>query len=319
MRKRLLSILVIIALLFVSAAVFVGCQKEEAAASGDSSSEKKVSKAEVLQGAIDAHFNNLSSNGNYMIGQQDFIEKVKAGDDMLILDIRRAEDYEKGHVKGAVNIPWGPALAKSLDFMPTDKPVMIYCYTGQTANQANGVFNFAGVEAKSVKFGYNLGISKVEGGEEVITSDTVDLPGKSGIQVEPALREAFEGYFEALGDAAGTMYASNIISEENLKKSVDAEEENVHILSIRQEKDYNEGHIPGADLIPWGDGMQQQFSGLPADKKIVVYCYTGQTAGQAVAGLRVLGFDAVSLKGGMGKDANAPQGWSNQGYPTVTD
>ncbi|MFO7848878.1 MAG: rhodanese-like domain-containing protein [Spirochaetia bacterium] len=323
MKKRLLSVLVVLSLLSVSGFLFLGCQEDEESASQEQEQEQEqeqtASKAEVLQGAIDSHFNNLSANGNDMIDQEDFINKVKEGDDMLILDIRRAEDYEEGHVEGAVNVPWGPALAKSLDFMPTDKPVMIYCYTGQTANQANGVFNFAGVDAKSVKFGFNLGISKVDGYEDVITTSESEFSGTTGIEVDPALQDAFETYFEDLEDVSGTMYASNIISEEDLKKIVDEEDDNIHILSIRQEEDYNEGHIPGADLISWGDGMQSQFANLPTSKKIVVYCYTGQTAGQAVAGLRVLGYDAVSLKGGFGTPANEPQGWSNQDYPVVSE
>ena len=59
------------------------------------------------------------------------------------------------------------------------------------------------------------------------------------------------------------------------------------------------------------------FSLLDARKTLIVYCYTGQTAGQAVAALRMLGYDAISLRGGMGNASNAPQGWSNQGYPVV--
>jgi hypothetical protein len=31
----------------------------------------------------------------------------------------------------------------------------------------------------------------------------------------------------------------------------------------------------------------------------------------------MLGYDAVSLNGGMGTDANAPLGWANQGYEVV--
>ena len=47
--------------------------------------------------------------------------------------------------------------------------------------------------------------------------------------------------------------------------------------------------------------MHEMFSLLNARKKLIVYCYTGQTAGQTVAALRMLGYDAVSLRGGMGK------------------
>jgi len=152
-----------------------------------------------------------------------------------------------------------------------------------------------------------------------VTTEATQFPGKTGIDVNPVLREVFVDYFENLADVSGTMYASNIISEENVKKIVDAEDDTVYILSIRQEEAYNEGHVPGAELISWGDGMQQNFSSLPANKKIIVYCYTGQTAGQTVGGLRVLGYDAVSMKGGMGTPSNEPQGWSNQGYPVVSE
>jgi rhodanese-related sulfurtransferase len=89
------------------------------------------------------------------------------------------------------------------------------------------------------------------------------------------------------------------------------------VVSIRQPGAFAEGHIEGAVNIPWGAGMEQYFGQLPQDQKLVVYCYTGQTAGQAVAGLRMLGYDAVSLNGGMGTDANAPLGWANQGYEVV--
>jgi rhodanese-related sulfurtransferase len=63
--------------------------------------------------------------------------------------------------------------------------------------------------------------------------------------------------------------------------------------------------------------MEKDFTMLPMDKKVVVYCYSGQTAGQTVAALRLLGYDAVSLKGGMGVGSNDPLGWSNKGYPVV--
>jgi len=313
MKKTVVTSLLLMALLLVPFAVVAEGQQEAPAA------DSGVSRAEVLQGAVNEHFSSLSDNGNYMIGQADFVDKVRAGDDMLILDIRRADAYAAGHIKGAVNVPWGPAIAKSIDFIPTDKPVMVYCYTGQTANQANALLNFIGADAKSVKFGWNLGISKVEGVDDVVTTEATQFPGKTGIDVNPVLREVFVDYFENLADVSGTMYASNIISEENVKKIVDAEDDTVYILSIRQEEAYNEGHVPGAELISWGDGMQQNFSSLPADKKIIVYCYTGQTAGQTVGGLRVLGYDAVSMKGGMGTPSNEPQGWSNQGYPVVSE
>jgi rhodanese-related sulfurtransferase len=94
-------------------------------------------------------------------------------------------------------------------------------------------------------------------------------------------------------------------------------EEIMTIVSIRQADAYAEGHIEGAINIPWGAGMQESFSSLPKDEKLVVYCYSGQTAGQTVGILRLLGYDAVSLKSGMGTPVTAPSGWANEGFPVV--
>lgn len=314
MKKAVVSIVLLMALLFV-----VSCGQEgEKAAQEEPKAEETVSKVEVLKSTVDSYFANMPDH-IYKISQKDFVDMVRSGEDMLVLDIRQAADYDKGHVKGAVNVPWGPDLPKSLDFFPADKPVMVYCYSGQTAGQTVAMLNFAGVPARSVNLGYNFGISKVEGVDDVIVTDSSSFDGKSGIEIDPIIRDAFENYFAGLADVADTMWKNYKVSEDDLKKIVDAQDENVYILSVRQEKDYNAGHIAGAELIPWGAGMEKQFGSLPADKKIVVYCYSGQTAGQTVAGLRMLGYDAVSLNGGMGVGANAPIGWSNKGFPVVTE
>jgi rhodanese-related sulfurtransferase len=38
---------------------------------------------------------------------------------------------------------------------------------------------------------------------------------------------------------------------------------------------------------------------LPTDKKVAVYCWTGQTSGHLVPYLRILGYDAKSVKYGV--------------------
>lgn len=312
MKKTVVSMLLLIALVML---VLSGCSEKAAEAPA---ADTGVSKAQVLKETVDSYFANMPDH-IYKIGQQDFVDMVRAGEDMLILDIRQAADYEKGHVEGAVNLPWGPDFTKGLDFLPADKPVMVYCYSGQTAGQTVALLNFAGVSARSVNLGYNFGISKVEGVDDVISTEASSFEGKSGIEIDPVIRQTLTDYYNGLADVADTMYKNYKISEADLKKIVDAEDDNVYILSIRQEDAYNSGHIAGADLIPWGAGMQTEFDSLPADKKIAVYCYSGQTAGQTTAALRVLGYDAVSLNGGMGVGANEPIGWANQGYPVVSE
>ena len=257
--------------------------------------------------------------GNRIIPQADVVAKVAAGEAMTIIDIRQAADYAKGHLKGAINLPWGtPALSDNLRHLPQDGQVYVYCYTGQTAGQTVALMNVAGVPAQSVRFGWNLGISKVEGVDKVTTTVATPLDTSKRYTVDRVIEATYRAYFSDMAGKAGTRFANNIISESEAKKILDSKDKNVTFVSIRQASDYAAGHVPGAVNIPWGQGMNEMFSTLPARNTLIVYCYTGQTAGQAVATLRLLGYDAVSLRGGFGTPANAPQGWSNQaGYPVA--
>ena len=60
--------------------------------------------------------------------------------------------------------------------------------------------------------------------------------------------------------------------------------------------------------------MQEQFATvIPADKPVIVYCYTGQTASQTVAVLRMLGYEAYNMSQGM------INGWIPAGYEVVAE
>jgi len=321
--KRFLVILTVLALVFSLAA----CGPSEDPVEEPEESEEPAEEPEeeeepeepaetdesAVADAVNSYFAEMPED-IYKIGQADFIKKVADGEDMFVLDIRQPDAYAEGHIFGAYNAPWGPAIAENLDKLPTDKTVYVYCYSGQTAGQTVATLNMAGIDAKSVNLGFNFGISKVEGYEDYIETYEYEF-GEAVTEIDPSIQAALTDYYEGLADVSDTMYKNYKISEMNLAELRDAGDDSIYILSIRQQDAYDAGHIAGADLIPWGAGMEQEFDTLPMDKTIVVYCYSGQTAGQTVAGLRLLGYDAVSLNGGMGVGANAPLGWSNKGYP----
>ena len=293
----------------------VSCAKEEAAAPA-AAEEKVVEKAaepvkevNAVEEAALAYFSDFP--GNRMVTTEQVMEMIDSGEDMLILDIRKAADYEAGHLKGAVNAPWGPAIADALDWLPDDKPVYVNCYSGQTAGQTVAALNVAGIQASSIRFGFTLGIAKTEGVDAYLTTEATPAPDASGVKYDPDIKAAVEDYFNAIPEKG-----SNIWPAAKVKEMLDAEELGT-IVSIRQPDAYAAGHIEGAVNIPWGEGMQEKFSTLPKDETFVVYCYSGQTAGQTVGILRLLGYDAVSLKSGMGTAGTGESGWSNEGYPVV--
>ena len=187
--------------------------------------------------------------------------------------------------------------------LPTDTPVYIYCYTGQTAGQAVALMRMLGIDAYSVQSGYNNGISLVEGFETYIDTAAADLPD-AGASFDPFLLPEVQAYFASVADNGNFQIASA-----DALALVDAG--SVTFLDVRQADAYAEGHVQGAVNIPFGQGMD--FSDVPTDKQVIVTCYTGQTAGQTVAVLRMLGYDAVSLKGGMNN------GWTAEGLDVVTE
>lgn len=312
MNKRRLLVLLLALMMVVT---FAACGSST---DGDDNGDNgDATETDVVADAANAYLANKPDD-NYKIGQADFVDLVKAGEDMVILDIRQADVYAEGHIMGAVNLPWGTAISDALSTIPSDKTVYVYCYTGQTAGQTVALLNVAGFDAKSVNLGWNLGISLVEGVEDVIETTENTLDGSTTIDAD--IQAALDAYYAGLADVADTMYKNYKISEDNAKALLDAEDDTVMFLSIRAADAYAAGHIATAVNIPWAAGMEQSFeSTLDMNKTIIVYCYTGQTAAQTTAILRLLGYDAVSLNGGMGMDSNAPYGWSNKGYEVVTD
>ncbi len=280
-----------------------------------------VSFAEEVSPVVKEKAMNYLANydgAKYTIKVPDLLAKIDAGEDMLILDIRQPDAYAESHLKGAVNVPFGMAIPESLAMIPDDVQLYVYCYTGQTASQTTALLNIAGKFAANVQGGFNNGISATEGYEAYVDAEVAELP-EGTYEVDPDVQAAITAYYEDMVAKAGTAFQYNNFKPESLKELMDAEAmDDYFVYSVRQAADFEAGHIQGAINNPFGAGMEQNFEAqLPTDKTIIVYCYTGQTASQTTAVLRLLGYDAYNLSGGMGKEGGA--GWLGAGYPVVTD
>lgn len=115
----------------------------------------------------------------------------------------------------------------------------------------------------------------------------------------------------------------NYITPTELYDKIKSASTEFFILDIRRKEDYDAGHIPGAKNIFWLDILKpENIAQLPRDKKILIYCYVGHTSSQLLVILKILGYDVVALKFGMGKSPvkGVPvSGWLNYGYPTESN
>ena len=83
--------------------------------------------------------------------------------------------------------------------------------------------------------------------------------------------------------------------------------QDVTVLDVREQWEYDEGHIPGVVLIPLAE-LPNRLSEVPTDETVIVTCRTGNRSGQAVAFLRQNGFDNVhNMQGGI-------VAWEQAGY-----
>jgi len=87
------------------------------------------------------------------------------------------------------------------------------------------------------------------------------------------------------------------ITPEVIKKLVESKE--IILLDVREESEWNEGHIKGAIHIPLGNINNETLKETSKDYRIYVYCRSGRRASVAEFELRKLGFSKVINLGGI--------------------
>ncbi|TME84902.1 MAG: rhodanese-like domain-containing protein [Chloroflexi bacterium] len=80
------------------------------------------------------------------------------------------------------------------------------------------------------------------------------------------------------------------------------------LLDVREQWEYQEGHVPGAQLIPLGE-LEHRVNEVPRDRPILAICHSGQRSFAAAAYLQRLGYTSVSnVDGGTAA-------WIERGFP----
>jgi rhodanese-related sulfurtransferase len=86
------------------------------------------------------------------LAPQDYMTRfVDAQEEYLLVDVRTPEEFASGHIAGAINIPV-EELGSRLAEIGSDKPVVLYCRSGNRSTTAASILESAGYEGV-----YNLG------------------------------------------------------------------------------------------------------------------------------------------------------------------
>ena len=297
----------------VVALVFTNCKDEPV--------EPTVDEFEVLVNYMNDNGLDLSAiNGGFAkAGSSLNVDPVDFSiPDYYVVDIRSAADFEAGHIKDAVNV----TLANILDEGPkaAGKPILVVCYSGQTAGRAVAALRLKGYTAFTLKWGMSCWhenfsskwSSKVTDYASPNWVTTGTAPAYVTFTAFPTLTTTETEGEKILDQRIGDMLANT--SWGASRDEVLANPGDYFINNYWTEAAWTAfGHINGAYRIN-EDLSLANLKYLDPSKTIVTYCYTGQTSSITSAWLDVLGYDAKSLSYG----ANAIVHTSLMANPSYT-
>jgi len=301
------AFVIALVLLIVSSPLLGACSKEEPTVVMEEIPTTVLPTEPAGFDAIHAAVSEyLTSGSSWNIKAEDLFMLLNDDDtdnDPFIISVRKPEDYAKGHIPGAVNISFSN-IAKdgTLNALPRDKRIVVYCYTGHTGSQATAVLGTLGFDVLNLLHGMSSWTKDTEVAPNRFT------PEKRGdFAFETTPNQASETYAYPTIDktvrAAAQTYTTtkNITSEDLFMLLNDDDTDNdPFVISLRKAEDYAKGHIPSAVNIGFTALAEKDtLAKLPPDRPIVVYCYTGHTGSQATALLNILGYDATNLLFGM--------------------
>ncbi|MEI7474555.1 MAG: rhodanese-like domain-containing protein [bacterium] len=78
----------------------------------------------------------------FTAGPVELKQMIEDGEDIVIVDVRKKEDYENGHIKQAISIP-KKELLDNLNKLSRDKVTVVYCYTMECHLAARAAFILA--------------------------------------------------------------------------------------------------------------------------------------------------------------------------------
>ena len=201
------------------------------------------------------------------------------GGKMIVVDVRGSNDFEKGHIPGAINAPYDSIEKAGL---PREGILVLYCGNNQCPWSKLGARTLENAGYKNVRV--------LDGGITNWTAEGFALEGAAGSEKK-----------SVLVTVPG-------ITPTQLRKQLG--DKAIGIIDTRPEKEFVIAHLPGAKNIPF-EGFGSAISTLSKDLEWV-FCDKQQENAKAAARQMIgKGFKAKELSGGI-------QVWSAKKYPLET-
>jgi len=144
-------------------------------------------KSEIIRAASDGYasagLKNIAASALHGL-----ITDADPTNDPIIVSVRGPDDYAKGHIPGAVNIPL-KNIAEMADLQKLDpnRQIVVYCFTGRTGSQATAILRALGYDAANLLWGISGWSTDPVVAPKRFNPDTnVDYPFETGAGEEGA-------------------------------------------------------------------------------------------------------------------------------------
>ena len=112
----------------------------------------------------------------YETDASDVHAALKAGDDLVVIDVRSDEAWAQGRVAGAVHMHYSEIATRAPQDIPADAEVVVYCWSPGCNAGAKGALEFA-------KLGYQ--VREMIGGFEYWVREGYPVQDADGIHHRP--------------------------------------------------------------------------------------------------------------------------------------
>ncbi|MBO1436742.1 rhodanese-like domain-containing protein [Meiothermus sp. CFH 77666] len=197
-------------------------------------------------------------------------------ENVLFVDVREPEEFAQVRIEGALLIPLSE-FAGRFSEIPKDKPVVLYCRSGNRSAQAAGWLSAKGYS----------NLLNLDGG--IMAWYQMGLP----LDTQPLEATYHDTAFTELTPHQAQQWI----------------QEGAYVVDVREPYEYAMGHVPGAVNIPLGRFVAESKN-LPKDRKLVLVCASGNRSSQASEFLVGQGFDGAKV----GNLEGGTYGWMASGF-----
>jgi len=109
-----------------------------------------------LKGGMSNLSENLATSSQTVVDSEELANRLAANEDLYLLDVRQPDELLESKIDSAVNIPLaGIFQPNGMDDIPTDKPVVVVCGSGNRATIASYMLAQEGIDFQILEGGMN--------------------------------------------------------------------------------------------------------------------------------------------------------------------